>query len=185
MTTDTAEQLSHRLAGEEDVATLVALYDGAARWMLAQGIDQWKPGGKDEEHFRRRIASDEVWLAQEGPTVAGAYEIWWADEPAWGEQPPVAGYVHRLMTRRGAAPGTGRALLARAERRIAEAGLDRCRLDCVTSNPRLREYYEGAGYAVVGELPGKIAADGSTYGVLLLEKSLKSLKRLEKRRGRG
>ncbi|TGA94440.1 GNAT family N-acetyltransferase [Streptomyces sp. MZ04] len=140
--------------------------------MLERGIDQWKPGGKGEEHFRQRIAADEVWLAYDGTNVAGAYEIWWADEPAWGVQPPVAGYVHRLMTRRGAPAGTGRALLSRAEQRIAEAGLDRCRLDCVTSNPRLRAYYEGAGYAVVGELPGKVAADGSTYGVLLLEKRL-------------
>ncbi|MEV8021111.1 GNAT family N-acetyltransferase [Streptomyces sp. NPDC086554] len=171
-TTDAAARLTHRPADEEDITTLVALYDGAARWMLERGIDQWKPGGKGEEHFRQRIASDEVWLAYDGATVAGAYEIWWADEPAWGVQPPVAGYVHRLMTRRGAPPGTGRALLSRAEQRIAETGLARCRLDCVTSNPRLRDYYEAAGYTVVGELPGKVAADGSTYGVLLLEKQL-------------
>lgn len=62
---------------------------------------------------------------------------------------------------------------ARAEQRIAEAGRERCRLDCVSSNPRLREYYEAAGYTVVGELPGKVAADGSTYGVTLLEKDLR------------
>ncbi|MEV0317952.1 GNAT family N-acetyltransferase [Streptomyces sp. NPDC050658] len=171
-TTDAAQRLTFRPADEADIATLVALYDRAARWMLERGIDQWKPGGKDAEHFRRRIAADEVWLAHQGVAVAGAYEIWWSDEAAWGVQPPVAGYVHRLMTRRGAPAGTGRALLAEAERRIAAAGLDRCRLDCMTSSPRLRDYYEGAGYTVVGELPGKVAADGSTYGVLLLEKRL-------------
>jgi hypothetical protein len=64
-------------------------------------------------------------------------------------------------------------MLERAERRIAEAGRDFCRLDCVSANPRLREYYEGAGYVVVGELAGKVAADGSTYGVTLLEKDLR------------
>lgn len=166
--------MTHRLAGEEDIPTLVALYDGAAHWMRDRGIDQWKPGEKGAAHFRGRIASDEVWLAYDGEMVAGAYEVWWADEPAWGEQPPVAGYVHRLMTRRGAPAGTGRAMLERAERRIAQAGRDRCRLDCVSSNPRLREYYEAAGYVVVGELPGKVAADGSTYGVTLLEKNLRT-----------
>ncbi|MFH8486101.1 GNAT family N-acetyltransferase [Streptomyces longisporoflavus] len=169
--------MTHRLADENDIPTLVALYDGAAHWMRARGIDQWKPGEKGAEHFRGRITSaeDEVWLAYDGEMVAGAYEVWWADEPAWGEQPPVAGYVHRLMTRRGAPAGTGRAMLARAERRIAQAGRERCRLDCVSTNPRLREYYEAAGYAVVGELPGKVAADGSTYGVTLLEKDLRGL----------
>ncbi|MET7362988.1 hypothetical protein ABZS76_31790 [Streptomyces sp. NPDC005562] len=37
---------------------------------------------------------------------------------------------------------------------------------------RLRTYYEAAGYAVVGELADKVAADGTSYGVLLLEKPL-------------
>ncbi|CAM5240436.1 hypothetical protein SALBM135S_03557 [Streptomyces alboniger] len=71
-----------------------------------------------------------------------------------------------------ARPGTGREMLAAAERRVAGAGRALCRLDCVTSNPRLRTYYEEAGYTVVGELAGKVAADGGTYGVLLLEKPL-------------
>ncbi|MBM7169376.1 GNAT family N-acetyltransferase [Streptomyces sp. G44] len=170
----TARELTFRGAGTADTATLAGLYDGAARWMLEHGIDQWKPGGKDAGHFRRLIASgvEEVWVAEEGAEVVGAYELWWDDEAAWGVRPPVAGYVHRLMVRRGARPGTGRALLARAERRIAEAGRELCRLDCLSANPRLRTYYEGAGYTAVGELPDKVAADGSTYGVTLMEKRL-------------
>ncbi|MGA4848471.1 GNAT family N-acetyltransferase [Streptomyces sp. G5(2025)] len=173
-TPETTQELTFRGADTADTATLVGLYDGAARWMLEHGIDQWKPGGKDAGHFRRLITSgvEEVWLAEEGAEVVGAYELWWDDEPAWGVRAPVAGYVHRLMVRRGARPGTGRALLARAERRIAEAGRELCRLDCLSTNPRLRAYYEGAGYTVVGELPGKVAADGSTYGVTLMEKRL-------------
>ncbi|WP_415950727.1 GNAT family N-acetyltransferase [Streptomyces sp. KLOTTS4A1] len=167
-------QLAYRQATDSpaDLTALVALYDGAARWMQESGIDQWKPGEKGEEHFRRRIAEGEVWMAYAAGELAGAYELWWEDVPAWGEQPPVAGYVHRLMTRRGAPSGTGRALLADAERRTAAAGRTLCRLDCVTSNPRLRAYYEGAGYAVVGEQPFKEGAGGSKYGVTLLEKAL-------------
>jgi hypothetical protein len=34
--------LTHRLADEHDIPTLVTLYDGAARWMLDRGIDQWR-----------------------------------------------------------------------------------------------------------------------------------------------
>ncbi|MFI6943126.1 GNAT family N-acetyltransferase [Streptomyces sp. NPDC050418] len=155
-----------------DLATLVGLYDGAAQWMLDSGIDQWKPGEKSEEHFRLRIKEGEVWIASALGAPAGAYELWWDDEPAWGAQPPVAGYVHRLMTHREAPAGTGRALLADAEQRITTAGRALCRLDCVSSNPRLRTYYERAGYAVVGEQPLKVGADGSKYGVTLLEKNL-------------
>ncbi|MEU9704858.1 GNAT family N-acetyltransferase [Streptomyces sp. NPDC047981] len=166
-------QTTFRQAGDHDLDLLVGLHDGAARWMVRNGIDQWQPGGKSAEHFRSRIAAGEVWLMERDGRAVGAYELWWEDEQAWGPQPPVAGYVHRLMTDREAAPtGAGRALLAHAEERIAAGGRGVARLDCVTSNPRLRTYYEAAGYAVVGEEPGKLAADGTRYGVTLLEKAL-------------
>ncbi|MER6095335.1 GNAT family N-acetyltransferase [Streptomyces sp. NPDC001728] len=162
-----------RRAGEGDLDLLAGMYDAAARWMLRNGIDQWKPGGKSAAHFGERLAAGEVWLASHGGRVVGAYELWWEDEGAWGPQPPVAGYVHRLMTERASAPaGTGRALLAHAEERIAAGGRAVARLDCLSDNPRLRTYYEAAGYRAVGEEPGKLAADGTRYGVTLMERSL-------------
>ncbi|MCX4822624.1 GNAT family N-acetyltransferase [Streptomyces sp. NBC_01142] len=160
-----------RPAADDDVESLVALYDGAARWMRRNGIDQWKPGDKDTAHFRLRIKEGEVWIAETGGRPVGAYELWWEDLPAWGIQAPVAGYVHRLMTDRATAPcGLGRVLLAHAEQRIADAGREFVRLDCLSGNSRLRAYYEAVGYRVVGEEPGKVAKDGSLYAVTLLEK---------------
>ncbi|MFI5617406.1 GNAT family N-acetyltransferase [Streptomyces sp. NPDC051567] len=166
-----------RPAEEKDAGTLVKLYDQAARWMGKRGIEQWKPGEKDVAHFRAKMRDGEVWLASEGNgRVCGAYELWWSDEDAWGVQPPVAGYVHRLMTERTAAPaGAGRRMLEHAERRIARTGRERARLDCVSANPRLLAYYQRAGYRVVGEFPSKQAGDGRVYGVILLEKRLDQL----------
>ncbi|MGE7386619.1 N-acetyltransferase family protein [Streptomyces sp. NPDC004126] len=163
-----------RAAGEKDAATLAKLHDQAARWMLDQGIDQWKPGDKDAEHFRARMRDGEVWLAEDADgRIVGAYELWWSDEEAWGVQPPVAGYVHRLMVERKAAPpGAGLRILEHAEHRIARTGRDRARLDCVSSNPKLLAYYRSAGYRVVGEFPSKEGKDGRVYGVILLERRL-------------
>ncbi|MFG2296599.1 GNAT family N-acetyltransferase [Streptomyces sp. NPDC048603] len=171
------EGIVFRHAEEKDAGTLVALYDSAARWMKSTGIDQWKVGDKDKAHFRERMRDGEVWLAaDEDRRLVGAYELWWSDEEAWGVQPPVAGYVHRLMVERATAPaGTGRRLLEHAERRIARTGRERARLDCVSTNPRLLAYYQGAGYRVVGELPNKVGKDGRVYGVILLEKRLDRL----------
>jgi ribosomal protein S18 acetylase RimI-like enzyme len=167
-------ELALDLADDSDLPALTSLYDGAARWMLDNGIDQWQPGGKDAEHFRLRMKEGEVRLARTaGGEAVGAYELWWDDEPAWGPQPPVAGYVHRLMVDRATAPpGTGRALLAHAERRIAESGRPLCRLDCRSDNPGLLRYYRGAGYVVVGELATKTDGGGSPYAVTLMEKAL-------------
>ncbi|MFD7921847.1 GNAT family N-acetyltransferase [Streptomyces sp. NPDC059740] len=168
--------LDHRRAVEADLPAVVALYDDAAHWMRAHGITQWVPGGKDLAHFRRVAAAGEVWLALApgDGRVVGAWELWWEDLPAWGPQAPVAGYVHRLMVDREHAPaGAGRAMLARAEQRIAQAGRELSRLDHVTSNPRLAAYYEAAGYRVVGEQAAKRDGGGSPYGVTLREKRLR------------
>ncbi|MEU9255249.1 GNAT family N-acetyltransferase [Streptomyces sp. NPDC048270] len=166
-----------RRAEEKDAGLLVRLYDQAARWMRKHGIEQWKPGDKDAAHFRSKMREGEVWIAAGADgQVCGAYELWWSDEEAWGVQPPVAGYVHRLMVAREAAPaGTGRRMLEHAERRIAWTGRERARLDCVSTNPRLLAYYRAAGYRVVGEFPHKEGKDGRVYGVILLEKRLDRL----------
>ncbi|MCT7353343.1 GNAT family N-acetyltransferase [Streptomyces sp. 15-116A] len=167
------DELTFRQATDSDAPTLVRLRDSAALWMLARGIDQWKPGEKDETHFRTRIREGEVWLAHHGDHLAGAYELWWDDPAAWGPRPPEAGYIHRLMTTpHTAPPGTGRALLTHAESRIKAHGHPYARLDCLATNPHLRTYYEKAGYKVVGEQQAKKDGKGSPYAVTLLEKQL-------------
>jgi protein-tyrosine phosphatase len=167
--------LAFRRAEEADLPVLVGLRDAAARRQLARGVDQWHPGELGEDHFRARLADGEVWIATLGPggPVAGAWELWWQDPAAWGTRPGAAGYVHRLMTDRDTAPpGTGRRLLAEAERRIAAAGLDLCRLDCPASNAALRAYYQAAGYRVAGEQSAKSGGREGSYAVTLLEKEL-------------
>ncbi|MER7378714.1 GNAT family N-acetyltransferase [Streptomyces lanatus] len=171
---DVANDLRVRRAGEADLAVLVRLRDDAARWMLNRGITgQWRPGELDQGHFRRVMAEGEVWLAEAGGRVAGAWELWWEDEAAWGPQPPVAGYVHRLMVDRDvAAPGTGKLLLGAAERRVAEAGRTCVRLDCLAGNAQLNAYYRNAGYRVVGHKAGKPQPGGAPKSFTLLEKGL-------------
>lgn len=165
--------LTYRKATPTDAPLLVHLRDSAALWQLARGIDQWRPGEKDEAHFRHRMKEGEVWLAYAGDDVAGAWELWWTDPAAWGPRPPDAGYIHRLMTTpHTAPPGTGHAMLAQAEARITAEGRPYARLDCLASNPRLRAYYEAAGYTVVGEQRAKEDGSGSPYAVTLLEKRL-------------
>ncbi|MER8047189.1 GNAT family N-acetyltransferase [Streptomyces sp. NPDC094032] len=163
-----------RPAEEADLSTLVRLRDEAARWMLARGVTgQWRPGELGEDHFRRVMERDEVWLAESSGAVVGAWELWWEDESAWGPQPPVAGYVHRLMVDRAtAAPGTGRRLLEAAEARVAATGRTHARLDCLTTNTPLTAYYRAAGYEVTGHKEAKPQPGAAPKSFTLLEKRL-------------
>ncbi|MFD9316877.1 GNAT family N-acetyltransferase [Streptomyces sp. NPDC060053] len=166
-------ELTHRRAQPQDAPLLVRLRDTAALWQLARGIEQWQPGEKTEAHFVDRMREGEVWLAYADSSLVGAWELWWDDPAAWGPRPPEAGYIHRLMTTpHTAPPGAGRRMLAQAESRIAAAGLPYARLDCLSNNPRLRAYYESAGYTAVGEQRAKQGGTGSPYAVTLLEKRL-------------
>nr|WP_202501224.1 GNAT family N-acetyltransferase [Streptomyces sp. SID5785] len=160
-----------------DLAELVRLRDAAARWMHARGITgQWQPGELGADHFRRVMEHGEVWLARTPDgRVAGAWELWWGDEDAWGPQDTPAGYVHRLMTDRIAAPpGTGRELLRAAERRVAGTGRSLVRLDCLAGNGPLNAYYAAAGYRAVGRKQGKPQPGGVPKSFVLREKALAS-----------
>lgn len=164
--------LVFRRATEADLPTLVALRESAARWMTASGIEQWRPGEMSEDHFRAVMLEGEVWVAigEADGRVAGAWELWWSDVRTWGPQPPVAGYIHRLMIDHdNPLRGTGRAMLTAAEQRIAATGRSLARLDCAAHNARLRRYYADAGYTEVGEQPNR---SGSRYPVTLFEKEL-------------
>ncbi len=169
------KDLRFRLAEEADLASVLRLRDDAARWMLAQGVTgQWRPGELGEDHFRRIMQNGEVWLAEAGDRVVGAWELWWEDEDAWGPQSPTAGYVHRLMVDHNRVlPGTGRQLLRDAERRVAEVGRPLVRLDCLAGNARLNAYYLDAGYQGVGRKEGKPQPDGTVKSFTLLEKSVR------------
>ncbi|MET7476679.1 tyrosine-protein phosphatase [Streptomyces sp. NPDC005648] len=165
--------LTYRRATPSDAPALVRLRDTAALWQLARGIDQWKPGEKTEAHFTARMREGEVWLAHADTRLTGAWELWWDDVAAWGPRPSDAGYIHRLMTTpHTSPPGTGHRMLTEAESRIRATGRPYARLDCLASNPRLRAYYESAGYRVVGEQAAKEDGLGSPYAVTLLEKRL-------------
>ena|SRR5579862_207457 len=136
-----------------DLATVIDLYEDAARWLVSRGITQWRPGDYTQGRARRNIEQDEVYLARLAGKPIGKLTLMWADPEVWGEQPPDAGYVHGLAVRRSAAgQGLGALLLDQAAQRVAEVGRAYLRLDCMASNKPLRAYYEKLGFAHRGSI---------------------------------
>jgi ribosomal protein S18 acetylase RimI-like enzyme len=96
------------------------------------------------------IGRGETYLVRENGAIAGTITLRWEDPAFWGEQPPVAGYVHGIAVRREFA-GLGPELLEWAAQRVREADRELLRLDCRTDNAEMRAYYERHGFRHRGD----------------------------------
>jgi ribosomal protein S18 acetylase RimI-like enzyme len=153
-------RLEVRQARSEDIDEIVATLTEAARWLLERGIEQW-PDPFPHDRVERLVGRGEFFVARLDGEPAGSLVLRWSDPSFWGERPEDAGYVHALAVRRAyAGQELGARLLEWAEARVAEAGREFLRLDCMAENAALRGYYERLGFEPCGEAPvdGFVAA---------------------------
>ncbi|MFY1633420.1 GNAT family N-acetyltransferase [Solwaraspora sp. WMMB335] len=163
----------HRAGTEADVPAVLALLDGAVRWLAARGrTGQW--GTERQSTNPRRQAMVTGWAkagglvlaCDSGERVVGALAVGAARSYA----PPVNEpelYVNLLVTdREWAGRGVGQALLRRARSIAADRGATLLRVDCYAGGDRaLVRYYERAGFTAAepftldlpdGPWPGQI-----------------------------
>jgi ribosomal protein S18 acetylase RimI-like enzyme len=131
-------------ATPEELEQVVAVLSEAAGWLRSRGIEQW-PHPYPAEWVAASIERGETYLARLNGAVVGTITLRWDDPAFWGEQPPVAGYVHGVAVRREFA-GLGSELLEWADEQVRVEGRDLLRLDCRSDNERLRRYYEERGF---------------------------------------
>jgi protein-tyrosine phosphatase len=155
-----------------DVEPILALRHAAARWLTSQGLDQWSAGEIPSCCLEQQVGQREVFVLRRGNALAGTVTLRWEDPLIWGEQTSPAGYVHNLIIDRAfAGQGLGRRLLQWAEDQVTATGRSLVRLDCVTSNRRLRDLYESAGYHWLGDKDFPSVAKARTTS--LYEKTLR------------
>ena len=117
---------------------------------------------------RRAGRAGEWHVVEDAAGLVGTVRLLWSDPDFWGADQTPAVYVHGLMVdRRRTGDGLGAALLDWAAQQGRDAGVDVFRLDCRTTNPVLRDYYEAYGFTVVGQ------RDFDDFSCTLLELSLR------------
>lgn len=159
--------LEFRLAGPADVAEVVGLLTEAAAWARDRGIERWWPIPFPERIVRRGVERGEVFLVHRTDELVGTIALAREDPLMWGDQPPVAGYVHRLAVRRSlAGAGLGRAILEWADGEVRRWGRSKLRLDCLATNAALRRYYLGLGFREVGTVSGKYPGEDRSSALL-------------------
>jgi ribosomal protein S18 acetylase RimI-like enzyme len=146
-------ELAIRQALHDDVATLVAIDEEAARWVRSLGIEPGEAPRPLSEIFAEAVARGEMYLALRDGVPAGKITLQARDTPLWAGIPGDALYVHGLTAARAfAGQEIGRALLRWAEDMARERGRAYLRLDCNADNPALRAYYERAGFVHCGDV---------------------------------
>ena len=137
-------------AGEVDI--VLEILNEARAWLLERGIDQWGPGSLTRERFLEWISRGEVYLAKVGEESIGTVTLQWSDEWFWGQNPPDAGYVHRLAIRpTQTGKNLGLYILKWAEETARAEGKKYLRLNCRADDRKLRAYYEQVGFLHKGD----------------------------------
>jgi GNAT superfamily N-acetyltransferase len=143
--------LAVRPAGPDEVELVGDILAEASAWLQSKGIAQW-PARFAPEFLLGCVERGELYVATDGGRIVGTVTLQWSDPLFWGDRQD-AGFVHRLAVQRAHAGG-GRDLLEWVEGEVKARGRSFVCLDTLSSNTRLRRYYEEMGFRTVGEITG-------------------------------
>ena len=140
--------------------------EGRARWLLARGIDQWRPSEFAEE-AEAGIRRGEVFLWWRGSEAAGVFTLRRFGPAIWPHD-PAAVYLHRIATSLAfKGENTGVTLIQLAIDQAKREGASRVRLDCWAGNQKLFAFYRRTGFRHV-----KDVATSRGFTVSLFERSV-------------
>jgi hypothetical protein len=143
--------LSIRKAADSDLAEVLAILAECSAWLKTKGIIQW-PDRFPEAPVLQTIERGEVFVAAESETPVATVTLQWRDPSFWGDRADSA-FIHRLAVRRSHA-GAGSLLLDWVSKQALSHDRSFICLDCLSTNLRLRRYYEDLGFQQVGEVSG-------------------------------
>jgi ribosomal protein S18 acetylase RimI-like enzyme len=135
-------------AVQGDLDTILEILEEASRWLSSKGLEsRWRPTPAFRQTIKDNIERGEAYVVKALEATVGTITLQWNDEKFWGDLPPEAGYIHKLAIRRSySGQHLGLRLLQWAEAKARAEGKRYLRLDCLTSNKIIREYYEKVGF---------------------------------------
>lgn len=143
-------------AHKDELNVVMEILDEAAVWLSAKGIRQWlSPPPKSLWDFvEREIEKDQVFLVRTQPDnyAVATFRLAWTDSKLWNDAKE-AGYVYSLATRtRVKGYGVGGIILNWVKAYIKSNNRKYLRLDCIATNPAIRQYYENLGFVYRGQV---------------------------------
>lgn len=158
-----------RKATLDEVEALAEILTQAMNYKLSLGDKAWGTEPYTVQELQDRISKGHTYTAWLDKEVVGTLIFLWEDEMMWGEQPPVAAYVHQLAIKDGYhGQGIGEQLLEWAGQKALEKGRKLLRIDFPPHNEGLKRYYEKLGFKFV--VNREIHAPHATYTAALYER---------------
>lgn len=164
-------ELIVKLARPEDAETLVELLNQARQYKLERDDDAWTSVPFTIEELQQRIEKGNTYAAWRDNELVGTLVLLWEDKMTWGNQPPIAVYLHQLAINddhRGL--GLGAKLLDWADHQAAKNGRELLRIDIPPENKGLRDYYRKIGFKWVKNR--EVHAPHATYIAALYERPI-------------
>ncbi|WP_081078513.1 bifunctional GNAT family N-acetyltransferase/NUDIX hydrolase [Burkholderia territorii] len=167
---------SIRRATAHDVPILKQVRNDAHAKKVSYRDYAW---GKDGDGFsenwvRNNVSQKEVYVVELEGTVVATFSLVLDEDRHWGEQEPIAGYVHGLSVREGFnGRGLGSFMLDWCGNKISALNRQFVRLDCAAENTRLCAYYESLGFISAGRY---VEPGAGGYVWSLYEKAAKPLR---------
>lgn len=149
-----------KTARPEEVGIALSILMEASTWLSSRGIDQWPMEWIVSPPLRawmaERSRQGELYFAEAERAKVAVFVLLRAPSDGdlflWGPDHGRSAYLHSLAVRCSwSGHGLGRELVAYAGKLAAKAGKELIRLDCGRDNPRLRKWYEDAGFVLKGE----------------------------------
>ncbi len=134
-----------------DIDGVIDVLAEASSWLRARGITQW-PERFAPSDLTGALATGELYVVDAEASLAATVTLLTSDPPFWGQREDAV-FVHRLAVRRSSG-GMGASILDWASGEARKRRRPNVCLDCLSSNVRLRRYYEDLGFRLVGEIDG-------------------------------
>jgi GNAT superfamily N-acetyltransferase len=157
---DYAEGFQIKIASKDDSRVIIKMLKLIAQWMKDNDINQWRfllEGGDDEE-IEQAIINQETYIVLKDKDIVGTFTLlsqqseW--DGHIWGSDLSSKSlYLHRLaIIPTYMKKSIGKSILAWIQDNVSDK--EYLRLDCVTDNSKLNNFYMNNGFELIGVTDG-------------------------------
>jgi len=134
-----------------DLNNILAILKNIAKELRDKNISQWtqwlNPQESDIKWIQDKIETHAFFFVFIDDKIAGMYSLSDSDEKYWGTQTVKAKYLHSLTTLpEFKGTGFGKKVVQKIKTELAASDYKYLRLDCISTNTHLKNYYQSQGF---------------------------------------